>query len=70
MSQEYYLVCDECKKKVHTGCVGMSGLQFWSKEERIMKAMHSLLKDCFYHLDKLKFVWEQSPEDEDYEEIT
>ena len=69
MSQEYYLVCDECKKKVHIGCVGFSGVQFWWKEEKIMKATYEILKECITHLNKLKFVWEQSPEDEEYEEI-
>ena len=70
MSQEYYIVCDECRKKVHVGCVGMSGVQFWSKEDSVMANVSLLLSSCFLHLDKLKFVWEQSHEDETYEDIT
>lgn len=68
MSREYYLVCDECKKKVHLGCVGISGFQFWRNDEPTMKKMHKLLDDCMFHFEKLKFVWEQSEEDEEYEE--
>ena len=69
MSQEYYLVCDECKKKVHLGCVGFSGFQCWTGEEKTMSALRKLLGYCMFHFDKLKFVWEQSKEDEEYEEV-
>lgn len=69
MSREYYLVCHECKKKVHVGCVGFSGLQFWSGDKEVMAAVYALLEDCFLHLDSLAFVWEQTKEDDEYMEI-
>ena len=70
MSREYYLVCDECKKKVHLGCVGFSGFQCWTGVENTMLSFRELLDNCMFHFEKLKFVWEQSPEDEGYEEVT
>ena len=69
MSQEYYLVCHECKKKVHVGCVGFSGLQWWGMVPSVREATYKMLDNCFIHLEKLAFVWEQGPEDETYEEI-
>ena len=69
MSQEYYLVCHECKNKVHIGCVGFSGTQFWSGEPDVMKAMYKMLDNCLLHIEKLAFVWEQSTEDETYDEV-
>ncbi len=68
MSQECYLVCDQCKKKVHIGCIGLSGVQCWTGEPKVMKAFFNLMTKCALHLDKLKFVWEQTTEDEHYEE--
>lgn len=70
MSQEYYIVCHKCEKKVHVGSVGMSGLSFWSKEKITMDNLRKLLSNCIFHFEKLGFVWEQSEADEDYEEIT
>lgn len=69
MSQEYYLVCDECKKKVHLGCVGMSGFKYWSNDKPTQDKIYKLLDGCMFHFDKLKFAWEQSKEDEEYDEI-
>ena len=69
MSQEYYLVCDECKNKVHLGCVGLSGFQFWSGDGPTMNKMFKLLDGCMFHFERLKFVWEQSKEDEAYKEV-
>lgn len=69
MSQEYYLVCHECRKKVHIGCEGLSGLQFWHNEPHVMKAAYSLLETCVRHIHKLGFAWEDSPADDEYEEV-
>jgi hypothetical protein len=69
MSQEYYLVCHQCKKKVHIGCEGLGGFQFWSGEPKAMQAARSLLSNCVRHIDKLGFVWEDSQADEEFEEL-
>lgn len=68
MSQEYFVVCHECKKKVWVGSVGLSGLQFWSAENETMSSLRNLLNGCITHFNKLGFVWEQSREDEEYKE--
>jgi len=70
MSTEYYIACDECKKKVHVGCYSsLSGLQFWSGDKERMANVKKLLDVCSCHMDKLKFILEQSIEDEEYIEV-
>lgn len=69
MSQEYYVGCDECKKKVHLGGAGFSGFQCWTGEEKTMKKLRNLLEGCMLHFEKLTFFWEQTEKDDNYEEV-
>ena len=68
MSVEYYFVCHECKEKLHIGCDGMSGFQFWYGDESIMKSMKSMLARCVFHYEKLGFTMEQTIAEEEYSE--
>lgn len=69
MSVEYYFCCHSCRKKVHVGCEGFSGLQFWSGEKSAMDALQKLLNTCLLHHKNIGVIKEQSVEDEEYEEI-
>jgi len=69
MSEEYYLVCHKCKRKVHVGCIGMSGFQFWSSEKENMDDMREMMAECVLDcgMENLGFAWSQGY-CEDYKE--
>jgi hypothetical protein len=72
MSVDYYLVCHECRKRIHVAQHGLGGWSFYSGERDCMRQLSAWF--CEHTLDhdaSHRFVLHSEDEisSEDYEEI-
>ncbi len=71
VSVEYYLVCHECRKRIHVAQVGLSGWTFYSGERDCMAKLCGWLSEHAFDLAQHSFVMGNEDEtmSEDYPEI-